>query len=816
MITDLLVEQRRLFVLIVVLISVALVPFVLRMRMDRTLKSAYVTSSAAYYLYKYFIEAFGTDEFVLVAIKGNKPASDSSVLKVVEKITGKLESLPEVDKVISIINIRVSQKRNGILGNYPLVRKRGTLPSLPEKGELDKIRNALPMMDYLISDDMKTTGIMILINDRWKFDPHMADIQKTIASVVADNVPAGSEFRMLGAPVIREAVQEITLKTTIIFGILCAIIIALVTLYIFKSFRVAGIATVVVALAVHWIVGLMSILGIPLNSTTSLCFGLVLVVAVATVIHIVTHYYHASKETDDREQAAKMALRVVGRPALMCSLTTSIAFATIMISSIPMVRQLGLVMSVGVLMAFILSIILTPAFLIVLRPVDRRTQDKMSNDWISRIFEAMESFVFQNYRFCAYAGILLIIIMVAGAPRIKIDTQILGLFVKSSNVLADIRFAEENLTPVHALEVVLEGHEKTFKDPEAWRKLAELDRRLLELPQVVRVDSPLPLFTYLNELLAKPGTKAKDLLSDPRLLSQVMLVMTLNAEGKKLLHKYVDQRLSRIHISVRIKNTRGVPIGTTIQRVEKVTRDVMKGFGKVIVTGEMVVFSDQASEVVRSQVLSLLLAFTAITLMMIIQFRSYILGVLSLIPNLLPIAVIFGLMGWVGIALDNVTVFAATIAIGLSVDDTIHYLTQLKRDMTSGQGGRREIKDHLRAAYQATAKALISTSVALFLGFLALSLTPTRPAIYFGFLGAAAILAALLGDLVLMPAVILTFKRIRSLINTEIYGRELAFANQEDGHPTIPQASPLAGAPPTGEMGEPPFHGSGTSTSGDS
>ena len=121
----------------------------------------------------------------------------------------------------------------------------------------------------------------------------------------------------------------------------------------------------------------------------------------------------------------------------------------------------------------------------------------------------------------------------------------------------------------------------------------------------------------------------------------------------------------------------------------------MKGVGKVIVTGEMVVFSDQASEVVQSQVLSLLLAFTAITLMMIIQLRSYILGLLSLIPNLLPIAVIFGLMGWVGISLDNVTVFAATIAIGLSVDDTIHYLTHLRRSMAAQATGEPDIEKSL-------------------------------------------------------------------------------------------------------------------------
>jgi hypothetical protein len=174
---------------------------------------------------------------------------------------------------------------------------------------------------------------------------------------------------------------------------------------------------------------------------------------------------------------------------------------------------------------------------------------------------------------------------------------------------------------------------------------------------------------------------------------------------------------------------------------------------------------------VSSQVSSLALAFTAITIIMIIQFKSLVLGFLSLIPNLLPIVVIFGVMGWSGIALDNVTVFAATIAIGLSVDDTIHYLTQLRRDIIRSRGGERSIADCLSAAYHESAKALISTSSALFFGFLVLSLTPTLPAVYFGFLGASAILAALLGDLVFMPSFILAFQSVKNVVNKEIAGK---------------------------------------------
>jgi len=769
MITDWLVDHRRILVGAVLLVSVLMIPLVLRMEMDRTLKSAYVTSSPAYFIYQDFLEVFGNDEFVLVAIKNKKRADDPAVLKALEAMTTKLDGLPEILRVLSLTNFKVAQNRNGLLGFYPLMRKKGDQMNLPPREDLVGIRKALPLTDFLLSKDMKTVGIMVLIKDRWKFDPKMGDIQQSIANVVSDNLPEGSEFRLIGAPVIREHVQGITLRTAVIFGIVCTIIIALVSLYIFKSLRVAAIATAVVGLAVHWIIALMSLVGIPLNSTTSLSFGLVLVVSLAAVVHIVTHYYKASETIEDQVEAVKESLRVVGRPALMCSITTSIAFATIMVSSIPMVRQLGLIMSLGVLLAFVLSVILTPACLIALKPVDQRTRARMSKDVVTWVFERMESFVFRHYRFCAWAGIVFAAFMIAGSPLIRIDTQILRLFVDSSPVLADIRFAEDNLTSVHALELVVEKKPGAFKKPGAWKEIPELQRRLKAIPEVVGVDSPLPFFEYIHGLLL--GSKDKELLSDKRFLTQVRQVIGLNSEGKKLRNKYMDRECGKIHLTVRINNDGSQPMGDIISKVERAANRAVKGSGKVTVTGELVVFSAQASEVVDSQVYSLILAFTAITLMMMIQFRSWILGLLSLIPNLLPIAVIFGVMGWLGVSLDNVTVFAATIAIGLSVDDTIHYLTQLKRDMSAPHEGEPNIERSLRQAYQTSAKALISTTLTLFFGFMALSLTPTQPAIYFGFLGSSAIMAALLGDLVVMPAVILTFKPIKRLVNREIAAR---------------------------------------------
>ncbi len=776
MFVERIIEYRRLLVLVIALISVAMAPFVLGLQLDRTLKSAYVTSSEAYGVYKDFLKVFGNDEFILVAILNDKGVNNPSFLNALATITTRLEGFPQIEQVISLSNLKVFRERNGIFGNYPLLNQRTNQVALPDLETLATITKALPVTDFLLSKDMKSAGIVVRLREDWRFHPEMGKLLDKILETARNNMRRGSDVRLVGAPVLREAVQQLTVRTALTFGILCALIIAIVSVYIFKSLRVAAITMVVVGVAVYWVMGLMSILGIPLNATTSLSFGLVLVVSVATVIHIVSHYYEEADSVEDRVQAVRAALTVVGRPCLMCSLTTSIAFATIMVSTIPMVQQLGLVMSLGVLISFVLAVILTPAFLILMRPVPVHTRERMAEDLVARTFKRISALVFRHYRLCAASGIIFCIVMIAGAPFIRIDTQILRLFVDSSKELRDIRRVEKSLTPVRTLELTIQLDERAFKRPETWKRVAELQRRLVEIPGVYSVDSLLPLIEYLHSQLAQPGTSRDAIYEKKGLVGQLISVMTFSRDGKQLLGRYLDKTYGRIHISVRTWSTDPTPVSRIIEKIEETASKVMGNSAKVSVTGEQAVFAAQASEVVRSQVLSLILALFGITLLIMIQLRSWVLGLLSIFPNVPPVAVIIGLMGWMGIRLDNVTVFAVAVAIGLAVDDTIHYLTQLKRTIASPAKIDQTVSEILENSYEHTGKTLISTSSTLFFGFLMLSVTPTLPAIYFGFLGAASIIVALWGDLVFLPSVILAFSPIRRLLEREIAARTEADA----------------------------------------
>ncbi len=762
-----LVDHSRILVLAVAVISIALIPLALRVELDRTLKSAYVTSSDAYKEYRDFVEVFGDDEFIITAIKTEEGAAAPEVLKSLTAITDELKELDEIANVLSLSNLKFFQERNGIFSNYPLLLKTQDVLRLPSEATLEQINKALPLTDYLISPDRKTLGILIKLKPEWRFHPELGALQGKIKEIVSNRLPVDAQFSMTGASVIREEVQTLTVTTAVLYGLLCTIVIGGICWYIFKSLRLAFVVLIVIGVAVEWVLGLMAAAKIPLNSTTSLSFGLIVVVSVSNVIHIITHYYQAIRETNSKSEAVKTALRIIGRPCLMCTLTTAVAFATIMISSIPMVQQLGFVMTCGILISYVLAMTLTPAFLLAIKSVSPDISQKLTEDWIGAVFRGLERFVFTHYKFCTALSIIFVAGMVGGIPFIRTDTQILHLFTDSSRVISDVQFVETNLAPIRSLELVVTGPEQAFKNPATWQKIAVLDKSIREMSEIESVDSPLPLMEYLHQAVSKSQQTSQSFFDDSRLLLQLFTVLSLNSDSKDLLRRYISPDYRQLHISVRIKNSAMTPINEIIQAVKSKAAKIMQP-DNVIVTGEQAVFAAQASQVVDSQVLSIVLAFIGVTTLLIIQLRSVSLGLVSLIPNIPPVAVIFGMMGWFGIPLDNVTVFAAAIAIGLSVDDTIHYLTQLKREMTRSPDPNTTIELCMRQSYQKTARAMISTSLTLFLGFLMLSFTPTKPAIYFGFLGGGAVLTALLADLIMMQSVILTFGSVRKILNKEI------------------------------------------------
>ena len=759
------VGKRRTLAFVVAALTIVMALAAPRLELDKTLESGINKNAREFLRFVDFSKVFGQEEFILVAIKSPGSAGDRSFLSALEKTTSRIERLPEVIKVTSISNLGLFQMRNDEYGTFPFLVEKDGAKRLPDRDEFLRMRSLLPELDLLLSQDASAVGVVVDVSKRIKKSPDMTRrIVSEMEAILKAELPKESGFRIIGAPIIRLAIQKYNKQTALYFGLLSLLVAGATSVYIFKSLRATAITLFVIVLSIIWVTGLMALFGVTLNSTTSLAFGLIFIVSAAAVIHIVTHFNEQYRLAQNPEKAAVDALRIVSRPCLMCSLTTAAGFASISVSSIPMVRQLGLIMALGVLISYIIAIVITPTIIMLVKPPDARTYKRMSGDWISVSFEKMRTWVFSHYKTCAAIGLGLIALMLAGVPRIHSDTQLLRMLSESTKEMKDLQYVTNNLGSVHKLELLLEADEGVFKKTDTWRKIAGLEKRLNEMPDVTRTDSLLGLMRYLTFLTLGKSSKPDELFNRKGLVPQLLYIIASGKGGRDIRNKFVNEDFSKARISVRIDHAEDVPIAVAIARVERAAEEIMQGTTKVHVTGDLAVFEDQSKDLVRAQTLSLLIAISSITVLMIVQFRSLSLGLLSLIPNVFPLVVIFGLMGWLRISLDQVTVFAATVSIGLSVDDTIHYLTQLRREIEERRGDP-NVEQCLAAAYLITAKALISTSAVLFFGFLMLLGSPFQPVIYFGLLGSTAVIAALIGDLVFLPSFILAFPPLKRIVS---------------------------------------------------
>jgi predicted RND superfamily exporter protein len=777
---DCLVDYRWYLVSIVVVLSLFLAILIPTIKVDPTLKSVLVTSSSSFFEYQKFREFFDDDEFVVVSIKPQVSPDKPQTLANIDGITQNLSKIDGIVEVISLTNLRIYQKHGENLSNQYLVARENDQLQFPAGEILEKVRKAVPITDLLVSRDQKTVGILFRIDEELKFD-HNAnkDILAKVRDVIKSNLPAETDFRIVGQAELRQAILKYTLRTALIFGVLCTLICLTVTGYVFRNITVTAVTMSILGLCVLWVLGIMAVLNVPINATTSLSFGLILITTLEMVIHMVTRYNQFRQELPDRTQAVKLTVRFLSRPFLTCSATTAVGFGSCMITSIPMIFQLGLIMSLSISIAFCLAMILVPTVIIALKSMDLRVDDKEGAVQGSSLLVPVMNSIKNHYRFYTIAGFGIILAMLSGLPLIRSDPQILHQLGEARQEVMDVRFVEANLSSIHSVQLMVETNDNAFKTAPAWRKIEELEARLSEIPHVTSTDSLLPLLNYIRTLVMAQDQDPNDFFSNPKLLPQILFLTSFTSEGKRLIRRHVDDDFSRLNITVRINNAPSVPVMNTVSRIKATAESVMRDFAGVTVTGELVVVAAQGEDLIDSEIQSMFVAIGVIAVLMMIQMGSIPFGLISLIPNIPPVATVFGIMGYLKIPLDGVTVFAATVAIGLAVDNTIQFVAQLKREIMLHPG--KDVEYCMFRAYRLAAKPMVSWSIVTLLGFLSMVATPFQAAVSFGILVASAVFMGIFGDLIFMQSMILTFPRIRRIIQG-IVERESLSSMRRDPH----------------------------------
>jgi predicted RND superfamily exporter protein len=552
------------------------------------------------------------------------------------------------------------------------------------------------------------------------------------------------------------------------------LLIASIAWVMFRTLRGTLVPLTAVGLAVLWTVGVMVTIDPWLNMVTVSVPMLLLVIGFAYSVHVVACYYHAVEEGPAESSAATRGLHAVLLPTLLTFLTTVAGFLSLVSHPLAAIRQFGLYGGIGVLFCGIASITYVPAILHRMREPAPRGEpegpERPGTTALHRVLERLGQFDCRH-AIAIFVGVAALSVFAGlGIPRISVNSTLVSNFPLDSPVRVAVDAVNRHLGGAGQLNVVLEtDYPQGFTEPSILRQVEELQAWFADQPAIAGSTSILDYIKLIHRGFNENRAEAYRI-PDTRSLVSQLLFFSGSTETKRL----VDTPYETANVLVRTPALDSEDLGDVVRAIEARLGALEPPLtGQV--TGNLVLISRTNDEIAVGQAVSVGLAFIVIFVIMALVFTSVRMGFIAMIPNIFPVLLYFGVLGWTGITLNVLTGLVASIVLGIAVDDTVHFLSNFNRfarEKADEQGG-------VQATLVHVGRPVITTTVAVTLGFGILALSQLQQQAEFGLLAAGTVLLAGVTDLIFNPALT---SRLKIVTLWDVLTLDLG----EDPHEAIP------------------------------
>ncbi len=706
---------------------------------------------------------FGSDEAVLVAL-GDEPVFTPAGLARVERLTERLRALPRVERVTSLATVPHARANAELIDVRPFSEFARDDPAGLDRLRDEALANPL-YRGTLVSEDSRATILVVSF-------VRMSD-REFLASGLAEQVTAAADAEagtarawITGSPVLKAATAA-ALGRQLAFALPGILVVgALVLAAAFASLRGIALPLAMIAVALAWTGGVLAWLERPLNLVTALVPPLVITVGLAYAIHVIAEFdLVVAAGAPSRREAARRTAAASALPVTLNGITTCVGLLALAISPLPAIREFGIFASIGVACAALLAISFVPAALALgpaprVRPAPAQALFARAAGWLGGFTVSRRTAIL------VVAGLVLAV-AVAAISRIEEGTRYVGDFPAESRVRRDDEAVDRAFGGANPFYVVLEGSlDDVFTDPEVLRAVESLQRWLEAQPEIGTTTSIVDHLRHLNFQLH--GDAEHDALPDDRVLAKQLLVFG----GGEGLDGYVDSRFRTANVVARASVDDTAATRALLARIEGRLRELPPSVDARI-TGSSVLLSRTVDRISSGQAQSLLAAMVVIWLVLSALFTSLRIGALALLPNVAPVLVYYGALGLFGVPLNPSTSLIACIALGITVDDTIHYLTRFNSEV-------RRSADEVAATYRTLAAELrpaTFTFLSVCAGFLVLTTSELENQALFGWLGAATLAIAWVFDILLTPAL---FSGIRVVTLWDVLRLDLGARPQDE------------------------------------
>jgi len=714
--------------------------------------------------YQDFLDKFGEEGNLIVIGFNDKTFFTPEAFAAWSELMTGLKKAKEVDLVVSLNDLKKLEK-DTIAQKFRLVSfidstQTNRLEYLKEvkttlferlpfyegllfNKESGSIRSALYLKKSIVNTEARKTFIL----------------ENLVPNVEKFEKETGIDLRVSGMPYIRTINAE-NMKGEIGLFIGAALFITSFIFFLFfRSFRATFISISILLLGVVWSFGTLGLFRYKITILTAIIPPLIIVIGICNCIFLINKYQQEIKIHKNQAKALQRVISKIGVSTLMTNLTTAVGFATFMITNNDLLYEFGLVTAINVMTVYLLTLCIVPIVYSFMPLPKEKHLYHLSKNYISDLLSWVENLVMYKRTKIYIIYTLLMIFSVIGVTQMKVSGSLIGEMPKSASFFKDILFYEKEFHGVMPLEIMIDTHRKKgVMKLATMKKMDELQKTVAEIPELSPAVSVVNLVKYSKQAFYNGNPDFYEL---PNSQEQAFILSYAKNATKNtkdnLMKSYVDNTGQYARITTFMKD-----IGTEeMARVERqIQSKIDELFPKdrytVTLTGKALVFQKGTSYLIDNLIESLIFAILVIAGLMIYLFRSAKMVMASLITNVLPLCITSGLMGYFGIPLKPSTILVFSIAFGISVDNAIQFMAKYRHDLIKNNG---LVNKSVISAIRETGISTFYTSVVLIFGFAIFTLSSFVGTIALGGLISCTLLFAMFANLLVLPALVLTFEK---------------------------------------------------------
>ena len=711
--------------------------------------------------YNTFLDTFGEEgNLIIYGVKDSLLFSPSnfSAWNVLSKELGQA---PEVDLTLSIGDLQKLKKRTDSIGfeMVPLVRD-----SILSEKQLKKLQyelfEKLPFYNGLVySPDKKSVRTAVYLKkDIVNTPARKIFIEKVlIPKIAAFEKQTGMKVYTSGMPYIRTLNSQNIIDEIGMFIGAAVIVTSIIFFFFFRSYRATFISMITVIIGVLWAFGILGLLKYEITVLTALIPPLIIVIGIPNCIFLINKYHQEIKQHGNQAKSLQRVIAKVGNATLMTNVTTASGFATFILTNSQLLKEFGIVASICIIAIFLLCLLIIPIVYSFMAVPKNKHLNHLNKRWINRFVDWMENKVRHNRIAIYMISIGLLCVSIIGIYNIKISGSLVEDMPKKTEFFKSIRFFEKEYKGIMPLEILVDTkRKKGVMKLATLKRMNELQEYIEEFPEFSQSLSVVDLVKYSKQAYYN-GNPEYYQLPNSQERSFILSYAKSSTKDTNLLKSYVDSTGQFARITTFMKD-----IGT--ERFDRIEEDLkakaLKIFPQerynVSFTGKALLFQKGTKYLVKNLIISLSLAILLIALFMAWMFRSFRMILVSLIPNLLPLIITAGLMGFLGVPIKPSTILVFSIAFGISVDDTIHFLAKYRQELIANNW---KIKKSVYAALRETGVSMFYTSIVLFFGFSVFTISSFGGTVALGALVSVTLVFAMLANLMLLPSLLLSLEK---------------------------------------------------------